>query len=97
MDQTTNIHVNSDGCHDSSASAVRRALRESLCRIIIALVWLYRITLGPVLGGQCIYQPTCSQYMIDAVRKHGPIRGAWRGIKRISRCHPWGKGGYDPA
>ena len=66
-------------------------------RLIIGLVWLYRGTLGPLLGGQCRYQPTCSQYMIDAVSKYGAVRGAWRGIRRICRCHPWSAGGYDPA
>ena len=68
-----------------------------LRRLIIGLVWLYRGTLGPLLGGQCRYQPTCSQYMIDAVSKYGAVRGGWRGIRRICRCHPWSEGGYDPA
>lgn len=66
-------------------------------RLIIGLVWLYRGTLGPLLGGQCRYQPTCSQYMIDAVSKYGAVRGSWRGVRRICRCHPWSAGGYDPA
>jgi len=68
-----------------------------LSRLIIFLVVLYRATLGRLLGGQCRYTPTCSQYMIDAVNKYGPVRGAWRGIKRICRCHPWGGSGYDAA
>ncbi len=63
---------------------------------IIALVWVYRLTLGPFLGGHCRHQPTCSQYMIEAVRKYGPLRGGWKGIKRVLRCHPWGTMGYDP-
>ena len=67
-------------------------------RIIIALVYIYRGTLGPLMGGHCRFHPTCSQYMIDAVQKHGAARGAWRGIKRICRCHPFSRrGGYDPA
>ena len=68
-----------------------------LSRLLIALVYLYRGTLGPLMGGHCRYMPTCSQYMIDAVQKHGPVRGAWRGLKRIARCHPFGGSGYDPA
>lgn len=68
-----------------------------LGRALIAMVYVYRGTLGRFLGGQCRYHPTCSQYMIDAVHKHGPVRGAWRGVKRIARCHPFGRGGYDPA
>lgn len=65
--------------------------------IIIAMVWAYRCTLAPLIGGQCRYIPTCSQYMIDAVNKYGAMRGVWRGLKRIGRCHPWSRGGYDPA
>jgi putative membrane protein insertion efficiency factor len=68
-----------------------------IARLIVALVWVYRVTLGPFMGGHCRYDPTCSQYMIDAVHKHGAMRGAWRGIKRIGRCHPWGGSGFDPA
>ncbi len=65
--------------------------------VVVALVWLYRVTLGQLMGGQCRYHPTCSQYMIDAVRRYGVWRGGWRGIRRVSRCHPWSKGGIDPA
>lgn len=64
--------------------------------LIIALVRLYQWTLSPWLGSACRYQPTCSNYMIGAVRKHGALRGGWRGILRICRCHPWRNGGYDP-
>ena len=66
-------------------------------RLLIALVLLYRVTLARLLGGQCRYHPTCSQYMIDALNKYGSARGGWRGVKRICRCHPWGGSGYDPA
>ncbi len=72
-------------------------IRRLLANTLIALVYAYRATLGPVMGGHCRFHPTCSQYMIDAIRKHGPLRGAWRGIKRIARCHPLGGKGYDPA
>ena len=68
-----------------------------MSRLLIHLVLLYRATLGPYLGGHCRYQPTCSQYAIDAIQKHGPLRGSWRAFKRIARCHPWGGKGYDPA
>ena len=65
--------------------------------LLIQFVLLYRVTLGRILGGQCRFQPSCSQYAIDAVNKYGAIRGAWRTIRRIARCHPFGRGGYDPA
>lgn len=75
----------------------RNWFSRCLAKSLIGLVWVYRYTLGPVLGGNCRFHPTCSQYMIDAIHKHGPVRGAWRGIKRIARCHPWSQGGIDEA
>ena len=67
-----------------------------MTRLIVTLVWLYRGTLGHFMGGACRYTPTCSEYMLRAVGKHGPWRGGWMGLKRIGRCHPWGGSGYDP-
>ena len=74
-----------------------RWIRNIFSRVIIGLVYVYRGTLGSFMGGHCRFEPTCSQYMIDAVRKYGPLKGAWRGIKRIARCNPFGGSGYDPA
>jgi len=71
-------------------------MRALFSRCFIGLVHLYRVTLGPFLGGRCRFHPTCSAYMIGAIEKHGPFRGAWRGIKRLARCHPFGGWGYDP-
>lgn len=68
-----------------------------LSRLLIFLVLCYRATLGHVMGGYCRFHPTCSQYMIDAIKKYGPLRGVWRGVKRIARCHPFGGSGHDPA
>ncbi len=65
--------------------------------MLIKLVWLYRVTLGQLMGGHCRFQPTCSQYAIDAINQYGPWRGAWKTIKRLARCHPFGGRGYDPA
>jgi putative membrane protein insertion efficiency factor len=65
--------------------------------LLIQLILLYRATLGRLLGGQCRFTPTCSQYAIDAVEKYGLIHGSWKAAKRICRCHPWGGRGYDPA
>jgi len=66
-------------------------------RILIFGVMLYRATLGPLLGGHCRFEPTCSQYAIDAIRKYGAWRGFWKTLRRLARCHPWGGQGYDPA
>jgi uncharacterized protein len=65
-------------------------------RFLIGLVRVYQITLSPIVGRQCRFHPTCSNYFIGAVEKYGAARGAWRGIKRICRCHPWHHGGIDP-
>ena len=65
--------------------------------VMINLVMLYRGTFGLFMSGQCRFTPSCSQYAIDAINKYGPLRGGWKAVKRISRCHPWGGRGYDPA
>lgn len=63
---------------------------------MIALVRLYQLLLSPLLGKNCRFEPSCSQYFILAVRKHGAIRGAFLGAWRIVRCNPFCRGGYDP-
>ena len=65
--------------------------------LLIQLVLVYRATLGRLLGGHCRFHPTCSQYAIDAVNKYGAARGAWKTVRRLARCHPFGGKGYDPA
>ena len=62
----------------------------------IALIKVYQFTLSPFLGRQCRFVPTCSQYGIEAIQKHGALKGGWLAIKRIVRCNPWGGSGYDP-
>ena len=64
--------------------------------LIVWLVKFYQLAISPYLGRTCRYQPTCSNYMIEAVNEWGPIRGFWMGLKRIGRCHPWGSHGHDP-
>lgn len=63
---------------------------------LLLLIRLYQVTLSPFLGGHCRYEPTCSMYAIQAVQEHGPGRGGWLALKRLLRCHPFVKGGYDP-
>jgi putative membrane protein insertion efficiency factor len=72
------------------------AIGKLLAWPLLALVWLYRMLISPWLGANCRYDPTCSQYALEALRKHGAFRGTWLAAKRIGRCHPWGGHGYDP-
>lgn len=67
-----------------------------LARILWVAVQAYRYTLSPIIGPVCRYEPTCSQYALDALREHGALRGGWLAVRRIARCHPWGGFGYDP-
>jgi len=63
--------------------------------ILIALIKLYQKTLSLFIGGDCRFYPTCSSYSIEAIQKHGSLKGSWMMIKRISRCHPLNPGGID--
>jgi len=63
---------------------------------MILLIRLYQRTLASLLGGRCRFEPTCSVYGIEALKRHGAIRGGWLTLKRILRCHPWGGCGHDP-
>ena len=72
------------------------AASRVLARPLIWLVKAYRIAISPWLGGNCRYQPTCSNYAIEALQVHGVLRGSALAAKRIARCHPWGGSGYDP-
>lgn len=64
--------------------------------IFIGLIKLYQNLLSPLLGAQCRYTPTCSQYGIEAIKKYGAFKGGWLTLKRIGRCNPWGGHGHDP-
>lgn len=64
--------------------------------LLIGFVRLYQLIISPYLPSSCRYHPTCSRYTIEALKRHGALKGTWLGIKRISRCHPWSEGGYDP-
>lgn len=65
--------------------------------ILIILIKIYQKTISPFLPRSCRYYPSCSEYAVDALMKHGVVKGSLRAIWRILRCNPWGKGGYDPA
>ncbi len=65
-------------------------------RLLILIVRAYQLTLGRFLGGNCRFEPSCSAYFIEAVGKYGPWKGTLKGLRRIMRCHPFSKGGFDP-
>lgn len=71
-----------------------------LRRVAVALlslpILLYQRCISPMLPQCCRFTPTCSQYALEALRRHGPLRGSWLALRRILRCHPWGGSGYDP-
>ncbi len=67
-----------------------------LTAALVAPIRGYKLLLSPLMPPSCRFQPTCSSYAIEAIERHGPVRGVWLGTKRICRCHPWGGSGYDP-
>lgn len=65
-------------------------------QVLVVIVKVYQYLLSPFLGNHCRYHPSCSSYAIEALQTHGSMRGLWMALKRVSRCHPWHEGGYDP-
>ena len=64
--------------------------------VLIALLRFYRYAISPMLGRNCRFHPTCSESALEAVQRHGALRGGWMAAKRVGRCHPFNPGGYDP-
>jgi len=67
-----------------------------VARLLILGVRGYQRVLSPLMGGQCRFTPSCSIYALEAIERHGAIRGSWLVVRRVGRCHPWGGGGHDP-
>ena len=67
-----------------------------LAAVLLFLLAIYRRLISPLLGPRCRYVPTCSSYAVEAVQRHGALRGSWLTLKRLLRCHPFAEGGYDP-
>ncbi|MDD2560215.1 MAG: membrane protein insertion efficiency factor YidD [Bacteroidales bacterium] len=71
-------------------------MRKLVIFLVLLPLRFYRLFISPLFPSSCRYTPTCSEYAMQAVQKHGPIKGAWLAIKRIVSCNPWGGHGYDP-
>ena len=71
-------------------------LKKILSWPFLLLIRFYQYVISTMIGPKCRYTPTCSAYAHEAITKHGPLKGLWLAIKRISKCHPWGGHGYDP-
>jgi hypothetical protein len=81
----------------SSSNACDASPRASLAaRLLILGIEAYRMTLSPLLGGLCRFEPSCSLYAQQALARHGAARGAWLALRRIARCHPFTPPGFDP-
>lgn len=82
-----------------TAIPLRQWPARALAELLILVIRLYQVTLSPLLslcGPVCRFEPSCSRYMIGALRKYGPIHGTRKGLARLLHCHPWHPGGYDP-
>lgn len=73
-----------------------KRLNNLLSLPFIVFIQLYRYAVSPYFPSSCRFTPTCSAYGLEAFKKHGPVKGFWLTLRRISRCHPWGGSGYDP-
>lgn len=82
---------------ETGQSNILALLRRILIAIPVLLIRFYQVCLSPLKpAGTCRFTPTCSQYALEALRKHGLFKGSWLALRRILRCHPWGGSGYDP-
>jgi uncharacterized protein len=79
-----------------SMTKVWRWPERLLIGLLLGAIWVYQRTLSPLLGNVCRFEPSCSRYMVESLRKYGLFRGLAKGLRRWSRCHPWDPGGYDP-
>jgi uncharacterized protein len=93
---TRNKHADKDQPAAAGGNPLMHAVRQVLAFPFILLIRLYQLVISPWIGPKCRFTPTCSQYGIEALRKHGPVKGLWLTIRRVSRCHPWGGSGFDP-
>lgn len=67
-----------------------------LKKLMVFVIRIYQYAISPFTPSSCRFAPTCSAYSVEAIQKHGPFKGFWLSLKRVSKCHPWGSSGYDP-
>lgn len=77
-------------------SLLKRVLRSPVKYLLIGILKAYRLVVSPLYGNVCRYWPSCSAYALEAVEVHGSAKGSWLALRRLGRCHPWARGGYDP-
>ncbi len=75
---------------------IKKGINTFFKMIFILPVRFYQLAISPYLPRACRFTPSCSQYMVEAIQKHGALKGIWLGVKRIGRCNPYCKGGHDP-
>ena len=80
----------------SEKNPKRGGLHKLMIAVVLAPIIFYRYFISPLLGINCRFSPTCSEYAKDAITRHGALRGGRLTVKRILKCHPWGGSGYDP-
>jgi putative membrane protein insertion efficiency factor len=73
-----------------------KSILKILAIPLILIIKIYQLIISPILPPSCRFAPTCSHYSLEALKKHGLLKGGWLSLRRILRCHPWGGSGYDP-
>jgi len=71
-------------------------MRSLLVQPLLLLIRVYQLAISPMLGNRCRFHPSCSEYSMEALKRHGLVKGSWLAVRRIGCCHPWHPGGYDP-
>ena len=71
-------------------------IRRLLTALLLLPIYFYQRCISPLMPPSCRFTPTCSEYAVQALRKHGPLKGLYLTVRRLLRCHPWGGSGYDP-